>query len=51
MDRRWLGVLVVLGGLFACWNLAVFTVPVWMQAMVVQLGDPVREEPFGPAGP
>jgi membrane protease subunit HflC len=43
MNRRWLAVLVVLGGVVAFWNLAVFTVPVWMQAMVVQLGDPIRE--------
>ena len=28
---------------FAAWNLALFTVPAWMQAMVVQLGDPVRD--------
>ncbi len=42
LDRRWLGVLGVLGLAFALWNLALFTVPQWMQAMVVQLGDPVR---------
>jgi membrane protease subunit HflC len=42
MDRRWLGVLAVLGVLIGVWNLALFTVPQWMQAMVVQLGDPVR---------
>src|SRR4030095_12643356 len=42
MDRRWLGVLAVLGTLVGVWNLALFTVPQWMQAMVVQLGDPVR---------
>ena len=28
--------------LLAAWNLAVFTVPQWMQAIVVQLGEPVR---------
>jgi membrane protease subunit HflC len=43
MDRRWIAVLAVAAGLLGVWNLAVFTVPVWMQAMVVQLGDPVRE--------
>jgi membrane protease subunit HflC len=43
MDRRWLAVLALVGGIFAFWNLALFTVPVWMQAMVVQLGDPIRE--------
>ena len=43
MTRRWLPVLLVLGLAVATWNLALFTVPVWMQAMVVQLGDPVRD--------
>ena len=43
MDRRWIAVLVVAAGLVGVWNLAVFTVPVWMQAMIVQLGDPVRD--------
>jgi len=43
MGRRWLAVFLVLGLVVATWNLALFTVPVWMQAMVVQLGDPVRE--------
>jgi membrane protease subunit HflC len=42
MDRRWLGVLSALVLLVAVWNLALFTVPQWMQAMVVQLGEPVR---------
>jgi len=42
MDRRWLAVLVTLALLFGAWNLAFFTVPQWMQAMVVQLGEPVR---------
>jgi membrane protease subunit HflC len=43
MARRWAAILVVLGVAFATWNLALFTVPAWMQAMVVQLGDPVRD--------
>jgi membrane protease subunit HflC len=43
MDRRWLVLFVVVGLVLAVWNLAFFTVPVWMQAMVVQLGDPVRD--------
>jgi len=43
MARRWAAILVVLGVAFAAWNLALFTVPAWMQAMVVQLGDPVRD--------
>ena len=42
MDRRWLGILAVVGGLVAIWNLALFQVPQWMQAIVVQLGEPVR---------
>jgi len=43
MGRRWLAVFLVAGLVVATWNLALFTVPVWMQAMVVQLGEPVRE--------
>ncbi len=42
MDRRWIAILVLVGSLVAVWNLALFTVQPWMQAMVVQLGDPVR---------
>jgi modulator of FtsH protease HflC len=42
MDRRWIGILAVVGGLVAIWNLALFRVPQWMQAIVVQLGEPVR---------
>ena len=42
MDRRWLGILADVGGLVAIWNLALFQVPQWMQAIVVQLGEPVR---------
>jgi len=42
MDRLWLAVLGTLALLFGAWNLAFFTVPQWMQAMVVQLGEPVR---------
>ncbi len=42
MDRRWLVVILVLVGFIAFWNLAVFTVSQWMQAVVLQLGDPVR---------
>jgi membrane protease subunit HflC len=43
MARRWAAILVVLGVAVATWNLALFTVPAWMQAMVVQLGEPVRD--------
>jgi modulator of FtsH protease HflC len=42
MDRRWgiaIGTIVLL---VAVWNLCFFTVPVWMQAVVLQLGEPVR---------
>ena len=42
MDRRWIVILVVLGLLVATWNLAAYRVPQWMQAIVVQLGEPVR---------
>ncbi len=42
MDRRWLVVIGVLVAIVAVWNLAFFTVPVWMQAIVLQLGEPVR---------
>lgn len=42
MDRRWIAIAAVAGTLFGGWNLATFTVPQWMQAIVVQLGEPVR---------
>ena len=42
MDRRWLPILAIAGTAAAVWTFAFFTVPVWMQAIVVQLGDPVR---------
>ncbi len=42
MDRRWIPILSIVGLLVASWNLATFTVPQWMQAVVLQLGDPVR---------
>jgi len=42
MDRRWGVSLAVAAALVAAWNLALFRVPQWMQAIVVQLGDPVR---------
>jgi len=42
MDKRWLGVVAVLVLTIAAWNVAFFTVPVWMQAVVLQLGEPVR---------
>jgi len=42
MDRRWIPVLVIVAVPVLAWNLACFTVPVWRQAIVVQLGDPVR---------
>ena len=43
MARQWLVVFLLAGLVVATWNLALFTVPVWMQAMVVQLGEPVRQ--------
>jgi membrane protease subunit HflC len=42
MDKRWLGIVAVLVAAIALWNVAFFTVPVWMQAVVLQLGEPVR---------
>jgi len=42
MDRRWISILVLVAVLVAGWNLAVYTVPQWEQAIVVQLGEPVR---------
>jgi membrane protease subunit HflC len=42
LDRRWLWLGGAIALLVAVWNLALFTVPQWMQAMVVQLGEPVR---------
>jgi membrane protease subunit HflC len=42
MDRRWIPVIAILVTLMAVWRLALFTVPEWMQAMVIQLGEPVR---------
>jgi membrane protease subunit HflC len=42
MDRRWVPILAVVAAVFATWNLAAFRVPQWIQAVVVQLGEPVR---------
>jgi len=42
MDRRWISILVLGAVLVAAWNLVVYTVPQWEQAIVVQLGEPVR---------
>lgn len=42
MDRRWIIVGALVAAAAAVWNLALFTVPEWMQAMVIQLGEPVR---------
>ena len=42
MDRRWLVVIGSAALAFVVWTSVFFTVPVWMQAVVVQLGDPVR---------
>ena len=42
MDRRWLLVLFLVLTLVVGWNLATYTVPQWEQAIVVQLGEPVR---------
>ena len=42
MDRRWIPILVVGAALVVGWTLVVYTVPQWEQAIVVQLGEPVR---------
>ena len=42
MDRRWIGLLAVVGAIAGLWNFATFTVPQWEQAVVLQLGEPVR---------
>ena len=42
MDRRWIPVITIVATVVAVWRLALFTVPEWMQAMVIQLGEPVR---------
>jgi membrane protease subunit HflC len=42
MDRRLLSVLGFVAVVIAAWNLAAFRVPQWIQAVVVQLGEPVR---------
>ena len=42
MDRRWLSLIVVVAVIVLGWRTATFTVPQWMQAIVVQLGEPVR---------
>jgi membrane protease subunit HflC len=42
MDRRWIPILIVAGLVLGAWNLAAYSVPQWMQAIVVQLGEPVR---------
>ena len=42
MDRRWIPILTLLGVLVVGWNLVAYTVPQWQQAIVVQLGEPVR---------
>jgi membrane protease subunit HflC len=42
MDRRWIPILALAAVLVAGWSLAAYTVPQWEQAIVVQLGEPVR---------
>jgi membrane protease subunit HflC len=42
MDRRLISVVIAAALLVGAWNLAAYSVPQWMQAIVVQLGDPVR---------
>ena len=42
MDRRWIPIIVLASLIMGVWNLAAYRVPQWMQAVVVQLGEPVR---------
>ena len=42
MDKRLISFFFVVGLVLAAWNLAAYQVPQWMQAVVVQLGEPVR---------
>jgi membrane protease subunit HflC len=42
MDRRWISILVAASLVVGAWKLAAYSVPQWMQAIVVQLGEPVR---------
>jgi membrane protease subunit HflC len=42
MDRRWIPILALGAALVAGWYLVAYTVPQWQQAIVVQLGEPVR---------
>jgi membrane protease subunit HflC len=42
MDRRWIPILLLFAVLVVGWNLVAYTVPQWQQAIVVQLGEPVR---------
>jgi len=42
MDRRWILILALAVALVAGSNLVAYTVPQWQQAIVVQLGEPVR---------
>lgn len=42
MDKRWIPIIAIVTTVVAVWKLVLFTVPEWMQAVVIQLGDPVR---------
>lgn len=42
MERRWIIVIAIALVIVVAWNVATFTVPQWMQAVVLQLGEPVR---------
>ncbi len=42
MDRRWIIIVALFALLVVGWNLVAYTVPQWQQAVVVQLGEPVR---------
>jgi len=42
MDRRWIIIIAAFFAIVVGWNVATFSVPQWMQAIVLQLGEPVR---------
>jgi membrane protease subunit HflC len=44
MNRRWIVPVVVLLVLLIVWNAVFYRVPEWMQAIVVQLGNPIRTD-------
>jgi membrane protease subunit HflC len=42
MDRRWFPIIAIFALVIAAWSFATYRVPQYVQAIVLQLGDPVR---------